>query len=489
MSIRVRLLLSYMAMLLIPLVLFPLVALVIGVIYIGDVQNFYNLDFTPSSVRRLVYRDIMTYEEIKTTAFTNPDKLMDNSYLNQLDQKLSPSHTALVVRKNGTVIYYSKNLNENEEFINQLPEFGSYHENDNHEHYKRSDRYNHFSIQQVDFYFRDHSPGTVFLLTNIGPIGHFIEKFFSALLVALVLMLSIAGIILTYFVSRSLARPIESLKEAALQIKDGNLDFTVENKSRDEIGQLSNAFEEMRCQLKKSIELRLLYEENRKQLISNISHDLKTPVTAIQGYTEGILDGVADSPEKLEKYVKTIHRKTEDLDHLIDELLLFSKLDVRKEPFNFEKIDMKRYLQDCAEELQLGLEEKDIDFSLHIGNKNNPLIVIADREKIKRVINNVIDNAIKYIDKDKGFIKVELYDDDENVIIVVTDNGQGIPAEVLPHIFERFYQADPSRTKGGSGLGLAIAKQIVEEHGGRIWAESNELVGSSVFISLKKASR
>ena len=170
--------------------------------------------------------------------------------------------------------------------------------------------------------------------------------------------------VLTYFVSRSIIRPLRALKRAAEEIKEGNLDFEIVPHSDDEIGELSTAFEEMRRKLKKSVEVQLQYEENRKELISNISHDLKTPVTAIKGYVEGIMDGVSNSPDKLDQYIRTIYNKAADMDRLIDELFLFSKLDLGKVPFQFEKVDLGQYVLDCAQELQFDMEKKGVQFAL-----------------------------------------------------------------------------------------------------------------------------
>ncbi|HWP96665.1 MAG TPA: HAMP domain-containing sensor histidine kinase [Syntrophomonadaceae bacterium] len=489
MSLRVRLLFSYIAMLLIPLVLFPLVALAIGLFYFEDVQHFYNLDYSPASVRRLIQRNATAIQVIKTTAYDNPDKLADSAYLDDIDKGLSSTHAGLVVRKDGKIIYRSNSLKDID-FTNRLPAFG-YYRNDldvrGSAHPPLLDTDDRYSLQQCDFYFTDHSPGTVFLINNVGPIERFVGNFFWSLLLAISLILLITGVSLTFLVSRRISRPIESLKEGALQIKEGNLDFAIKCQSSDEIGQLCSSFEEMRLKLKEAVEIRLQDEENRKELIANISHDLKTPVTAIKGYSEGIMDGVADSPEKMEKYVRTIHTKAQDMDHLIDELFLFSKLDVGKELFNFEKVDMKSYLQNGAEELQLDLDKRNIDLDLDIDNLDQPLWIIADREKIKRVIFNIVDNAVKYMDKEKGHIRISLQERDESAVIGITDNGPGIPLQAIPAVFERFYQVDSSRTKGGSGLGLAIASQIIEEHGGQIWVERNGPSGTSVFFSLRKA--
>jgi signal transduction histidine kinase len=189
----------------------------------------------------------------------------------------------------------------------------------------------------------------------------------------------------------------------------------------------------------------------------------------------------------MDKYIKTIYNKSSDLDSLIDELFLFSKLDLNKLPFNFEKIDLCAYLEDCMDDLRFDLEKKNI--SLNFNDKcKKTYKVSADREKLKRVITNIIGNSVKYMDKELGQINVNLKHSDEYVIIEIRDNGKGISKDSLSFVFDRFYRADPSRnrTTGGSGLGLSIAKKIIEDHGGTIWAKSEENIGTSIFFTLKK---
>jgi signal transduction histidine kinase len=305
------------------------------------------------------------------------------------------------------------------------------------------------------------------------------------LFISLIVILVLTHILLTYFVSRSIIGPLQLLKRAAKQIKDGNLNFQVRVAGKDEIGQLGLAFEEMRVQLQESIDTQLQYEENRKELVSNISHDLKTPLTAIQGYVEGIRDGVADTPDKLQKYLKTISSKAEEMDHLIDELFLFSKLDLKRLPFNFELVDFTAFVQDCTEELHFDLEKKGFRFSAESELAEETWVSI-DRDKLKRVISNIIENCAKYMDKTDKQIHLRTYTIASSVVLEIIDNGKGIAPEELPFIFERFYRAEQSRNTdtGGSGLGLAIAKQIMEGHGGSIEAQSIQDEGTSISIKL-----
>jgi signal transduction histidine kinase len=241
----------------------------------------------------------------------------------------------------------------------------------------------------------------------------------------------------------------------------------------------------MRSQLQQSIRLQLQYEENRKELVSNISHDLKTPITAIKGYIDGILDGVADTPDKMDKYIRTVSNKAAEMDGLIEQLFLYSKLDLKRQPFSFEEISPRAFLSDWSEELRFELEKQDIMLEADI--RPAPEIkILADREQFKRVLGNIIQNSVKYMDKEEKRIRLHAESDDHTLRITIEDNGPGIDAEALPYIFDRFYRAEQSRSAetGGSGLGLAIAKQIMEGHGGDIRAESEPGHGTRLVLLL-----
>lgn len=278
-------------------------------------------------------------------------------------------------------------------------------------------------------------------------------------------ILVFAGIVLTYWVYRSILSPLNKLQEATKKIRDGNLEFTLDVDADDEIGQLCQDFEEMRIRLKENAEDKIQYDKDNKELISNISHDLKTPITAIKGYVEGILDGVASSPEKLDKYIRTIYNKSNDMDRLIDELTFYSKIDTNKIPYTFSKINVAQYFRDCVEEVGLDMEAR-----VELGYFNyvdEDVVIIADAEQMKRVINNIISNSVKYLDKKKGIINIRIKDVGDFIQVEIEDNGKGIAAKDLPNIFDRFYRTDSSRNsaQGGSGIGLSIVRKIVEDHG------------------------
>ena len=289
------------------------------------------------------------------------------------------------------------------------------------------------------------------------------------------------------WIYRSIAVPLVKLKKATKNIKEGNLDFVLEVEGNDEFSQLCQDFEEMRKRLKESTEEKILMDKENKELISNISHDLKTPITAVKGYVEGIMDGVADTPEKMDRYVRTIYNKTNEMDHLINELTFYSKIDTNRIPYTFSKLNVEDYFSDCAEELGLEMETRGIEL-VYANYVEKGVQVIADGEQIRRVIHNIVSNAIKYMEKPRGIIQLRVKDVGDFIQVEIEDNGKGIAAKDLPYIFDRFYRTDVSRnsSKGGSGIGLSIVKKIMEDHGGKVWAISRLGIGTIMYFVLRK---
>lgn len=232
---------------------------------------------------------------------------------------------------------------------------------------------------------------------------------------------------------------------------------------------------------------RLQADTTTREVIENITHDLKTPLTAIKGYSQGILDGIAATPERMNKYVTTIRNKANDMAGLVDELTYFALLYQDDIQYTMQEVDAETYLSRCVSDLSLDLELKKISLVYQFLPEERVRILV-DLEKMKRVINNIIGNASKYIDHETGVVSVRTYEQGDCVIIQITDNGVGIEKENLPYIFERFYRTDSSRNSktGGSGLGLAIARKIIEDHNGKIWADSERGKGTRISISLPK---
>ncbi|MET3112027.1 histidine kinase [Salinicoccus halitifaciens] len=328
---------------------------------------------------------------------------------------------------------------------------------------------------------------TLFVIFEGNPEGTDMRTFLALRLSAMVLILVFTNGLLSWYVSRSIIKPIEELSLAAKKISEGDLNHSVETDRRDELGELGNTFDDMRRKLSEARERQKQYEANRQELLAGITHDLKTPLTSIKGYVHGIQDGVANTPEKLERYAGIISKTADNMDMLLDELLLYTKIDSDQLPYHFESIDLQAFLSDMVEDLSFDMEGENGKVRLHADGEET-FIVKADRDKLKRAISNVVQNSLKYMDKDKKMIEVNLMEDGKDVIIEVRDNGSGISEKDLPFIFESFYRADASRNSetGGSGLGLSIVKKIIEAHGGIVLAESAPGEGTSIYFRMER---
>ncbi|WP_318505879.1 HAMP domain-containing sensor histidine kinase [Bacillus sp. T3] len=484
MSIKLRLILSNLAMIIVPIILFAIAGGILSIVFLGDIKEVTYLLPESHSSDKTLQQDSLIFFELKEKSVRNPEQLQEDEYLNEVDNRLAAFHAGLIIRKDSEILYSSTNLSEIKKA--DLPNFGTTNLMRNLE--KVGDRT--FAIKQHDYYDKDGGKISIFVMKDASPWNHFVKTFFPILIgLCLVILVATNGL-LTYFVSKSIIQPINRLKTAAQSIKEGNMDHSIQATKNDEIGQLTLSFEEMRIKLNEAFAIQKQYEENRKELIAHISHDLKTPITSIKGYVEGLRDGIANTPEKQERYIQTIYSKSIDLDHLIDELFLYSKLDLGKVPFEFEEIDLYHYLADFIEELSFDLEEKGVQISFQ-SEKGSDYRAPIDPEKLKRVLANIVANSVKYMDKDVKELQFILNSKEEQVEIMVVDNGPGIEEESLPFIFDQFYRADQSRSKltGGSGLGLSIARMIVEEHDGTIRAESSLNIGTTITITLPTKSK
>lgn len=311
-----------------------------------------------------------------------------------------------------------------------------------------------------------------------------------SLWISFFIILFIIACLLTRWIGKGVFSPINDLGFGLKQVSDGNFDYALDPDSvKGEVKELYKSYEEMRLRLKESAGEKIESEDNNRELITNISHDLKTPITAIKGYVEGIMDGVADSPEKMEKYIKTIYNKANDMDRLINELTIYSKIDTNRIPYTFLRLNVADYFNDCVEEVGVELESKGIELN-YTNLVDSQTRIIADPEQLKRVINNIISNSVKYMDKEKekSIIDIRILDEADAIKVEIEDNGRGIAAKDLPNIFDRFYRSDSSRnsSKGGSGIGLSIVKKIVEDHGGYIYATSKEGEGTCMHFIIRK---
>lgn len=426
------------------------------------------------------------YNELNTMALRYPERLSDKNRMETINESLLESYSYLLVKKSDSMVFvgnetHYNNIRKLVPNVNGTPaayDGGVYVGGDIP-----------FLVKQQNFVFDTGEPGSFYIVTDVNAMALRLKSAATIVIFGSIMTIIFTAGILVAWLYQGILLPLNALKKATKQLQEGNLDFSLEdNIADDEIGQLCADFEEMRLHLKKEIEVRIQYEQDLKELISNISHDIKTPLTAIKGYAEGLIDGVADTPERREKYLKTIFAKASDMSALVDELSFYTKIDTNNIPYHFEKVLVNEYFVDCAEDNRRELELVNVTLELHTTLEDD-VRVTGDREQLRRVMNNLIGNAVKYRgDREQSHIVIRLTEDEHYVFVEVEDNGQGISENALPFIFERFYRADVSRNsgKGGSGLGLAIAKKIIEEHGGSIEAESEPGTGTKIIFSLKK---
>ena len=490
MKIKAKLMISFCIIFFVPI--FLACAMFFGFlnIQVKLIQDTYGIKdadiYSLTNMVQLLNRyTIEDFEELILVAEHTPEKMENVNYLLSVDNSLKEKHSYLVVRK-GNTIFYNGGVN-NASILRTLSDFEL-------KEYQSSggtyiDSEDEIIIKHMDFLFRDMTLGSAFIITSTNAVVPEVQTLFTDAVIAILLILILTASMLLIWIYRSMITPLKKLQVAADNIKEGNLDFKLEVNARagDEIGALCVSFEDMRRHLKENTEEKMRMESENKTLISNIAHDLKTPITAVKGYAEGILDGVASTPEKVDKYVRIIYSKANEMDTLINELTLYSKIDTNRIPYNFAKIHVTEYFADCIEEVGIDLESRNIGLAYY-NYTDDGTWIIADPEQLRRVINNIIGNSAKYMNKSKGFINIRIKDVGDFIQVEIEDNGQGIPQKDLPYIFDRFYRADASRNSatGGSGIGLSIVKKIVEDHGGKIWATSKEDTGTIMYFVIRK---
>lgn len=493
MKIRTRLLLAFLTIMVLPLILFYVCFNILSHYQVTNFEEAYGVEntmelFYGGSIQMFDSMTDLAQKKIEETIHTSPDSLLDTNWLNEVEKQLDKNYSFLIVRVNDEITYWGANKKYNSiqnALIKKLPKWTG--DSDDFDKSLYTGPISKCLIKFSDFTLTNGDKASVFLVTKTGELLPEMKTIIIEMVILVCLILFITAMVLCLWIYRSILSPISKLNEATKEIRDGNMDFSLEAETHDEIGELFQNFEEMRIRLKESAEEKLRYDKESKELISNISHDLKTPITAIQGYMEGILEGVADTPEKKEKYLRTVYNKAKDMSRLIEELTFYTKIDTNKIPYNFAKINVCDYFSDCVEEVGVELESRGILLGYH-NTVDKDALIIADGEQLKRVINNIISNSVKYMDKTQGIIDIRVKDLSDFIQVEIEDNGCGIASKDLENVFNRFYRTDASRnsSKGGSGIGLSIVKKIIEDHGGRIWCTSTENIGTVMHFVIRK---
>ena len=306
------------------------------------------------------------------------------------------------------------------------------------------------------------------------------------LMFAILISILITNRFLTKFVFQKIEHPLDILSDGVRQISDGNLEHRIVYDCQDEFAPICADFNEMAARLKASVELTKQHEQSRKELLAGISHDLRSPLTSIRAYVEGLLDGIAKTPETQKGYLKIIKNKAEDIDRMLSKIFLFSKMELGEYPDNPELLRLDDEVRQFIRALGMEYEEKGLVLS---ANALVPATVSADPDQLRRVLTNIMENSAKYKTKDTGTLTIYLREDNGGYRLSFCDDGPGVPKEALSHLFEVFYRSDPSRQNPhrGSGLGLAIAANAILRMKGTIEAKTGKNGGLEIVIWLPKA--
>ncbi len=481
MSIRLKLILTY----LFGTILTTIIVAMTGIGIVTAILSYLISGIVKDqSPHEAFSRGIDLFVDLRYAERYAPEELTSPEFAASIGERLEPFKGFLVVRQGERWEGYGE-LSEGEAFLRQLRQ-------DVAAAQSKKDRvfvvsaWEERDLLSVAYDFpRIDDPLTYYLVTDVTMAESKKSGFKFFVLLGIAILVGIILVPLIWITTRDIVRPLRQLEQGSRRIAEGDLNFRLESKVRNEVGGVIRSYEKMRSELQRSIDVQLALEENRKELISNISHDLKTPLTSIKGYVEGIRVGIADDPEKLKKYVDVIYAKALDMDRMIDDLFLLSKLDLEQEQFYLESVPLESFYRQTISELQMECERAGVRLTseYEAGQED---IVTMDIQKIKRVMLNLVGNSIKFMDKQDPHVHVHFGRQLENWVFTVTDNGPGMGPAELERIFDRFYRGDAFRNQNvaGSGLGLAIVKQIIVNHGGTIQARSEPGQSMTVIVSI-----
>lgn len=471
-TIKEKMILSNILMIIIPIISFSILLLLgLSIVDIGrwdTIESIYESNTNTYSAQNI----LLGYKELILKG--NKD---ENKYLEKMSNELSSLGYHMTICKNSEYIYNS--LTEDEE--NNIDKIVTEEvdnllvENDGESIIFISFKNNSDSYDLIA-YTNDNQ------VNNGGNVKISLITLVMILFVLMILIVIITNLVLSSWLTKTILNPLEKLKIGSREIKAGNLNYKIDYENKDEFGEVCEDFNKMQEKLKESDEARKEYEKKRKEIIRGVSHDLRTPLTAIKGYVEGLQDGIANTEEKKEKYYKVIETRVKDIENLIDTLASLEDIEKQNKK-SMELVDLDDYIKRIMNDYEEEFTKNKVKVRYQ-GKKN--IQVMINREEFKRVFDNLIENTFKYCQNKKKEIYVKLKSDEKIVQIIYKDNGEGVKDEELKNIFAEFYRGDKARTnpENGSGLGLAIVKRIVENCNGTIEAQNND--GLEFVITLPK---
>ncbi len=414
---------------------------------------------------------------VKEVLRANPDNQVEN--LQTLSRILDDASMSVTIIKDGELLYQYGNTNPKDEGLVAAVEAmgeGSF--------LSASDR-----SLYTDTLYSKGKTYQVYLFSTPRRYSYTTLKVvfvISLLVLVIVIVLSVyvTNLFLTKFVFKRIIQPLNILSGGVHQIRDGNLAFRIEYEGNDEFASVCSDFNEMAKKLKHSVEQSRLHEESHKALIAELSHDLRSPLTSIQAYVSGLLDGIANTSEARHRYLVTIQKKAEDIQQLVTQMLFFSKMELEEYPLHLEFISLKEELEGFLKDAQPEYFARGLVITYELCEAQLEI----DCTAMKRVLSNILDNSVKYKAKETGSLHITLSPEKEGYQLRLTDDGPGVEKQALGKLFDLFYRESTSRRnpEQGSGLGLAIAAKIIERMKGTIHAELADPEGLSILIWLPK---
>jgi signal transduction histidine kinase len=319
-------------------------------------------------------------------------------------------------------------------------------------------------------------------------LKRYLEYFIAFLIIIFLTIVVVLNLLFSGWISRSILHPLQELSAGSARIRRGDLSFDMSTDRSDEIGTVINDFDEMRRHLQESVEERLRYEQDRREMIMGISHDLRTPLTSIRGYLEGLRDGIADTQEKREKYYRAIEVSAASLEQMVSDLTDFSRLESGRSHVQMERVELNSWYRAIIGDLRARYLKDHVEIRLE--ESGGPLYADLDIGEMQRIHTNLLDNTVKYRDGDASTVTITLAGEADQAVIRIADDGPGVSAEELDRVFTCFYRGDAARSNPGrgSGIGLAVVRQIAEEFGGTVSAESENGFAVVIRLPLKEKS-
>lgn len=472
------------------------------VIYVAIISGPEILNFLtdPQSVNERVWQlqkwnpEEVSFRYINSVILEDPERLFIESTYKPIIREGTIKHgdAIILVRKDNDVKAINNFETEEGQKIIEgfnkvtgpiLPEFGGYYTTKNEDLFNKT---GYIVARQFDFYFKDGGKGSVFFLAKVINIPSQIVTFVVNYFIALFVILIISMVVFFLYSAEKLTKNFNKVAMIIDEVSKENFDNRLDIADEPMI-HISSQLNVMIEKLAEAKEYRESIESDRNAFISNLTHDIKTPLTSIRVQIEALNDGVVKEPNQISNYYNNIQKKLFEIDKMMNELQLFNELETEAMSFEFETVDLKFFFKDVVEELQFDPSYKNVQFD-YVVNDKDPLFALIDPSKLKRVTTNILINSTKYAKKDQLVFKIALKTVDKFIKIEMIDNGVGIPENELENVFIQYYRVDPARNQqiAGSGLGLAICRSIINRHKGQITAFKGEQDGFGIRIILPK---